>query len=173
MKDQVRVKEKNSKDWFGVWYCMPQKHGRWERWTFNDWNRLEKVNENQLDRTLIQSRRFGRGLMNTIWQRQKNWLGQMLTVEKWISFVYSVRRQNGRTRTRARQEWYDDRLENSLWVYDFLECSKAATKQKWLSGQGNEHSTGRSTFDSCQDLYETLMVSWSASNGPSEVGLEV
>ena len=71
---------------------------------------MEKVNENQLAWTPIQSRGFGHGA----WMKTEAWWTPTTkTVEKRIPTAYSLRRQNGRDKNSWETECYDDRRMKS------------------------------------------------------------
>jgi len=90
---------------------MTQKHRRWGTWTFNVmesfemwiWKRLLKISwtEHRSNEQVLDMVDENRSLMNTIRQRQKNWLGHVLRSESLLRTVLEGRMK--RTWTRGRQ----------------------------------------------------------------------
>jgi len=106
------------------------------------WNvDLEKVNENQLDWTSIQSRGFGHGGWKQKLDEHHLTKAETLVrscVEKWIPSVYSLRRQNGRVKNLWETEWYDDRLDEEqrrgIWTHKekILWQRRLASLEAWI-----------------------------------------
>ena len=102
------------------------------------WNvDLEKGNENQLDWTPIQSRFWtmaheNRSLMNTIQQRQKNWLGHVLRSESILHTVLEGRMEGTRTRGRHSDTMIDWMKSNDM-EYEHI-------KKELITEKTAEHS---------------------------------
>ena len=117
---------------------------------------LEKVNENQLDWTPIQSRGYG----HSGWKQKldEHYLTKTQKfvrscVEKWIPSAYSLRRQNGRVKNSWEAEWYEDSLIDWMKGNDVEWKKRAHNREDWChwrpgpAWKGRAHKRERSALD--------------------------